>query len=70
VRYTVEQDEYRRWAVRDNAQPFRYLFLSRHATEDSAQAFCDIMNSTGTGVRRMDQLWAVYDRVREYAVPL
>lgn len=67
VRYLTAQDEYGRWAVQDTAQPFTYLFPSRHATEDSAQAFADIMNATGSGPRKMDELWAVYDRVRQYA---
>lgn len=68
MRYLPKQDEYGRWAVQDTGQPFFYLGIARHATEDSAQAFCDIVNATGNvGMRRMDELWAVYDRVRRYA---
>lgn len=67
MRFQVTQDEYGRWAVQDTAQPTLYLSPARHATEDSAQAFADIMNATGSGPRKMDELWAVYDRVRRYA---
>lgn len=67
MRYLPKQDEYGRWAVQDTGQPFFYLFISRYADEDSAQAFCDILNATGCGHQRMQQLWAVHDRVVRYA---
>ena len=60
-------DEYGRWAVQDTAQPFYYLFISRYADEDSAQAMADILNATGCGGQEMDKLWAIHSRVVRYA---
>jgi hypothetical protein len=60
-------DEHGRWAVQDTAQPQFYLFVSRYVDEDSAQAMADILNATGCGGRKMDQLWAIHERVVRYA---
>jgi hypothetical protein len=72
VRFIPTQDEYGRWAVQDTAQPFRYLFTTRYADEDSAQSMCDIHNATeaGRGVQAKDKLWALHWAIVRYAPPI